>query len=330
MECVGAGFFETTDIRFTDEGRVRLVVATQSSGQSHETTFPQIVADLLGLPYELVELAQGDSDDVPEGFATVSSRSTIMAGSALSNTCDIIIEKGRAAAAHFLETAEADLEFANGEFRVAGTDRTIGLIDLARRVKTLPSRPEGMADTLNSTGEYRAPDMHFPNGCHICEVEIDPDTGGVRIDRYVAIDDVGTVINPLIVHGQVHGGIAQGLGQVLMEHCRYDEAGQMLTATFLDYAMPRATDVPRIEAEFHPVPSPKNPLGVKGAGECGVTGSLAAITNAIADVMAQVGAPTEFDMPATTEKIWRLLQQGHAKLATNPKRAGRTAAVSSH
>ena len=223
LECVGASPYEASDIRFTDDGRVLLVVATQSQGQGHETSFPQVVADRLGIAYDLIEIAQGDSDDVPEGFATVGSRSMIMAGSALANTCNIVIEKGRHSAAHLLETAEADIEYAQGEFRVVGTDRAIGLIELARRVKTLPSRPEGMAESLDSTGDYTAPDMHFPNGCHVCEIEIDPATGTVKIDRYVAVDDVGTVINPMIVHGQVHGGIAQGVGQALMEHCRYDE-----------------------------------------------------------------------------------------------------------
>ena len=222
------------------------------------------------------------------------------------------MKKAATAAAHLLETAEADIEFSRGEFRVVGTDRAVNLIDLARRVKTLPSRPDGVAETLDSTGDYTAPDMHFPNGCHVCEIEVDPATGTVKIDRYVSVDDVGTVINPMIVHGQVHGGIAQGVGQALMEHCRYDDDGQMLTGTFMDYAMPHAVDLPRIQAEFHPVPSPKNPLGVKGAGECGVTGSLAAVMNAIADVLAQVEAPTELNMPATTEKVWRALQQGQA------------------
>jgi aerobic carbon-monoxide dehydrogenase large subunit len=309
LECVGASNYEATDIRFTDDGRVLLVLATQSQGQGHETSFPQVVAARLGVSYDLVEIAQGNSDDVPEGFATVGSRSMIMAGSALARTCDIIIEKGRRAAAHFLEAADVDIEYSRGEFRVVGTDRTVGIIDLARRVRKLQNRPEGVADTLDSTGDYTAPDMHFPNGCHICEIEVDPETGIVRIDRYVAIDDVGTVINPMIVHGQVHGGIAQGVGQALMEHCRYDEDGQMLTGTFMDYAVPHAVDLPQIQAEFHPVPSPKNPLGVKGAGECGVTGSLAAVMNAIADVLSQVGAPTEFDMPATAERVWRALQQ---------------------
>jgi carbon-monoxide dehydrogenase large subunit len=310
LECVGASPYEAAEIRFADDGRVLLIVATQSQGQGHETSFPQVVAERLGIPYERIQITQGDSDDVPEGFATVGSRSMIMAGSALANTCDIIIKKGCRAAAHLLETAEADIEFNGGEFRVVGTDRAIGLLDLALQLKALPHRPEDVPERLDSEGDYIAPDMHFPNGCHVCEIEVDPETGQVSIDRYVAVDDVGTVVNPMIVHGQVHGGIAQGTGQALMEHGRYDEEGQMLTATFMDYAMPRAQDLPSIQAVFHPVPSPKNPLGVKGAGECGVTGSLAAVMNAVADVLQQVGAPTDFNMPATPEKVWRALQKG--------------------
>jgi carbon-monoxide dehydrogenase large subunit len=310
LECVGASHYEAADIRFTDDGRVLLVLATQSQGQGHETSFPQVVSERLGIDYDRVFVIEGDSADVPNGYATVGSRSMIMAGSALANTCDIIIEKGRRAAAHILETAESDVEFGNGEFRVVGTDRHIRLLDLARQVKRLKNAPEELPDTLDSTGDYTAPDMHFPNGCHICEIEVDPETGKVTIDRYTAADDVGTVVNPLIVHGQLHGGVAQGIGQALMELCQYDDEGQLLTGSFMDYAMPHAHDLPSIKTEFVPVPSPKNPLGVKGAGECGVTGSLAAVMNAIADVLAQVGAPTDFDMPATPEKVWRALQRG--------------------
>jgi carbon-monoxide dehydrogenase large subunit len=320
LECVGASPYEASTIRFTEDGRVLLVLATQSQGQGHETSFPQVVSDRLGLPYDCVEITEGDSNDVPEGFATVGSRSMIMAGSALANTCDIIIQKGRRAAAHMLEASADDLEFKNGEFRVAGTDRAIGLLEVAKRVRLLDTRPDDMPDTLDSTGDYLAPDMHFPNGCHICEIEVEPDTGKIRIDRYVAVDDVGTVVNPLIVHGQVHGGIAQGVGQALLEHCQYDSDGQLLTGSFMDYAMPRAHNLPSIQAEFHPVPSPKNPLGVKGAGECGVTGSLAAVMNAVTDVLAQVGAPTEFDMPATSERMWRALQRGTGVKKTTPAR----------
>lgn len=309
LECVGGSWQESSQIRFGENGRVLLYVATQSHGQGHETSFPQVVAERLGIPRDLIELRQGDSRELPAlGFATVGSRSAIMAGSALSRTCDLIIERARKAAAHHLETAESDLEFVSGQFRVVGTDRSIDLLELAQLVREQPTTfPEG-PETLDSEGEYIAPDMHFPNGCHVCEVVLDPETGQISVERYTAVDDVGTVINLPIVHGQVHGGVCQGLGQVLMEHCQYDSSGQFLTATFMDYAMPRAHDVPFVQTEFHPVPSPKNPLGVKGAGECGVTGSLPAITNAITDALARVGASTHIDMPCTPEKIWRALQ----------------------
>jgi len=306
LECVGGSWHEGSHIRFTEEGRVLLVVATQSHGQGHETSFPQVVADRLGVPYEAIELRQGDSSDLPAaGFATVGSRSMIMAGSALANTCGIIVEKGRKAAAQHLEADEGDIEFSGGAFRVAGTDRAISLLDLARQV-ALSSDGLPFA-SLDSEGDYIAPDMHFPNGCHVCEIEMDPETGMIVVDRYVAVDDVGTIINPPIVHGQVHGGVCQGLGQVFMEHCQYGDDGQFLTGSFMDYAMPRADSIPSITTEFHPVPSPKNPLGVKGSGECGVTGSLPALMNAVADALVRAGASPEIDMPVTPEKIWRAL-----------------------
>jgi carbon-monoxide dehydrogenase large subunit len=247
MECVGGFPNEGADIRFTQDGRVLLVVATQSQGQSHETTFPQVVARRLGVPYELIELQQGNSRDKPLGFATVGSRSMIMAGSALANSCDIVIEKGRKAAAHILETSEADIEFRDGIFSVAGTDRTISLMEVARQISGLSQDkveiPNAEIPTsLDSTGTYKAPDFHFPNGCHISEIEIDPETGTIEVLRYTAVDDVGTMINTHVVHGQVHGGIAQGLGQVLFENCVYDDEGQFLTGSFMDYAMPRAAD----------------------------------------------------------------------------------------
>lgn len=312
LECVGGAHHEGSHIRFTEDGRVLLVVATQSQGQSHETTFPQVVADRLGVPYDRIELRQGDSADKPAGFATVGSRSMIMAGSALANTCDIVVQKGRKLAAYLLEAAESDIEFTAGSFRVVGTDRAMPLLDLAAKLHMVKGLPGDLPATLDSTGDYTAPDMHFPNGCHICEIEIDPGTGQISVDRYVAVDDVGTMVNPRIVHGQVQGGVAQGLGQVLMEHCRYDEDGQFLSASFMDYAMPRASDLPSLTTEFHPVPSPKNPLGVKGSGECGVTGSLPALMNAVADALASVGASPLIDMPVTPEKIWSALQAAQA------------------
>ena len=220
LECVGGSPHEGAYIRFTKDGRVLLVVSTQSQGQGHETSFAQVVAERLGVPYDCIELKQGDSTDIPAGFGTLGSRSMIMAGSALANTCDVVIEKGRRAAAQFLEASEADIEFSGGQFRVAGTDETVGVLDIAQRLRVAGDRLRGLPDQLDSYGDYTAPDVHFPNGCHVCEVEIDPETGFLSVARYLAIDDVGTMINPMIVHGQVQGGIAQGLGQVCMEHCR--------------------------------------------------------------------------------------------------------------
>jgi len=320
LECVGGAWQESAQIRFGDDGSVLLYVATQSHGQGHETSFPRVVARQLGIADDRIELRQGDSFSLPKlGFASVGSRSMIMAGSALSRTCDIVLEKARKAASHWFEADEKDLEFSEGAFRVLGTDRAIGLLDLAGLVRRQPESFPPEVREFDSDGEYTAPDMHFPNGCHVCEVVVDPDTGKIRVDRYVAVDDVGTVINSAIVHGQVHGGICQGLGQVFMEHCQYDPAGQFLTATFMDYAMPRAHDLPSITAEFHSVPSPKNPLGVKGSGECGVTGSLPALSNAIVDAFARVGATTRVDMPFTPEKVWQILQQtrGSGRTARN-------------
>ena len=309
LECVGGSWQESSQIKFGGDDRVQLYVATQSHGQGHETTFPQVVAERLGIPYETIELKQGDSRELPAlGFASVGSRSMIMAGSALARTCDLIVEKGRKAASHYLEAAEADIEFENGSFRVVGTDRCVGLLEVVRLVREQPARFPPAMETFDSEGEFAVSDMHFPNGCHVCEVALDPDTGKVSVERYVAVDDVGTIVNPPIVHGQVHGGVAQGLGQVLMEQCEYDADGQFLTATFMDYAMPRAKDLPPIKTEFRPVPSPKNPLGVKGSGECGVTGSLPALSNAIIDALARAGAPTEVDMPFRPEKVWRALR----------------------
>ncbi|MEP4377471.1 MAG: xanthine dehydrogenase family protein molybdopterin-binding subunit [Alphaproteobacteria bacterium] len=311
LECVGAVPFEGAILRFNSEDNLDLVVASQSQGQGHETSFVQVVADRLGLPFDAITLHQGDSDDVPIGLATIGSRSMIMTGSAIANTCDAVIEKGRELAAHILEAATADIEFADGEFRVTGTDRKIELLALAKTVRTLraapDSLPEGVPDSLDSEEEFRAQDQYFPNGCHICEVEIDPSTGEIEVESYVAVDDVGTVVNPMIVHGQVHGGVVQGIGQALLENSVYDKSGQLLTGSLMDYPLPRARHVPNLVTDFHPVPSPANPLGVKGIGEAGLVGALPTVMNAIADALATRGCALDFDMPATPEKIWRAL-----------------------
>lgn len=310
LENVGGGFrHEGAKIRFNADGGVDVIVAAQSQGQGHETSFVQVVSDLLGLPFDAVTLHQGDSDDAPKGLATIASRSMIMAGSAMANTCDAIIAKGRIAAGHLLEAATADIEFADGVFRVAGTDRAIALLDLAAELRTPGDRPADVPEVLDSEEEYTAPDQFFPNGCHICEIEIDPETGRLTVDRYAAVDDVGRVVNPMIVHGQVHGGIVQGLGQVLREAIVHDAEGQLLTGSFMDYAMPRAIDQPSIAVDFHEVPCTTNPLGVKGAGEAGMVGALPAVMNAIADALASRGKRIDFDMPATSEKLWRALNR---------------------
>lgn len=310
LECIGGFPHEGAKIEFRDDGGVDLVVATQSQGQGHETSFVQVVAERLGLPFDRVQLRQGDSDTAPLGIATIASRSMTMAGAAIALTCDAVIEKGMLAAAHLLEAAVADIEFQDGQFRVTGTDRQIALLDLAAQMRTMivADAPADVPGSLDSNEEFDAADQFFPNGCHVCELEIDPETGTVTLDRYTAVDDCGTVINPPIVHGQVHGGVMQGIGQALLEEIVYDrETGQLLTGSFMDYAMPRAVDLPSLAVDFHEVPSPANPLGVKGVGEAGIVGALPAVMNAIADALATQGKTIDFDMPATPEKIWRAL-----------------------
>ncbi len=308
LECIGGSPHEGAKIEFLDDGTVDLVVATQSQGQGHETSFVQVIAERLGLPFEAINLRQGDSDIAPRGIATIASRSMTMAGSAIALTCDAVIEKGHVAAAHLLEASVVDIEFSNGEFQVRGTDRKIPLLDLAVQVKEI--LVEDVPTNLDSSEEFEAPEQYFPNGCHVCELEIDPDTGVVTLDRYTAIDDCGIVINPPIVHGQVHGGVMQGIGQALMEEIIYDrETGQLLTGSFMDYRMPRAVDQPQMQVDFHEVPSPTNPLGVKGVGEAGIVGALPAIFNALADALATRGAVVDFQMPATAEKVWRALNR---------------------
>jgi len=308
LECIGGFPHEGARVEFCEDGSVDLVVATQSQGQGHETSFVQVIADRLGLPFDAVNLRQGDSDIAPLGIATIASRSMTMAGSAIALTCDAVIEKGRLAAAHLLEASEADIEFVSGMFRVTGTDREVSLLDLSAQVRTL--QIAGVPNSLDSAEEFDAPEQYFPNGCHICELEIDPDTGVVRVESYSAVDDCGTVINPPIVHGQVHGGVVQGIGQALMEQIVFDrETGQLLTGSFMDYTMPRAVDQPHMNVDFHEVPSPANPLGVKGIGEAGIVGALPAIMNALEDALATCGARVDFDMPATSEKVWRALNR---------------------
>jgi carbon-monoxide dehydrogenase large subunit len=310
VETAGGVLEEGAKIGFAGDGpdgiRVEVHLAAQSNGQGHVTSFAQVVADRLQVPYGRVTILEGDSAETPEvGAASTASRSMALAGSAVALTCDAVIEKGKALAGHMLEAAAADIEYTDGAFRIAGTDRAIGLIDLAREIRgrTLPADAPA---SLDSAEVFTSPEQTYPNGCHICEVEIDPATGIVDVLAYSAVDDCGTVVNPMIVHGQVHGGVAQGLGQVLGEHAVYDGDGQLLAGSFMDYMMPRADDIPDFRLGFHPTLCTTNPLGAKGAGEAGTTGALAAGMNAIVDALAGHGI-VHLDMPATPQKVWALL-----------------------
>ena len=293
---------ETARIRFDGSGRAQILMGTKSQGQSHETTFRQIACARLGLPPLAFDYVEGDTDAVPEGLGTFGSRSAALGGSALALAAERIIERARALAAERLEAAAADLVFAEGSFRIAGTDRALFLAQIAG------------AALLDERASFAPTQETFPNSCHVCEVEVDPETGAVQLCGYAVVDDVGTVINPLTLKGQVHGGVAQGLGQILMERMAYEpETGQLLSGSFMDYALPRADALCPLRVESHPVPTALNPLGVKGAGEAGTVGALAACMNAILDALAPRGV-RELEMPATSETVWRALRaQGAQK-----------------
>ncbi len=293
LEATGGAATERAEIRFAEDGFVDLFVGTQSTGQGHETAYVQLIAEQLGLDGEKIRVHQGDTDTIPTGGGTGGARSLYSEGQALRVTGAAVIEKGRALAAEALEAAAADIEFADGKFTIAGTDRAIDILSLAA------AHPRAL-----DAAEVASIDAHtFPNGCHIAEVEVDPATGVTNTVRYIVIDDVGKAVNPMIVRGQVHGGVAQGLGQALLEHVAYDaQSGQLSSGSFMDYAIPRADDLPDIEVEFIEVPCTTNPLGVKGAGEAGAVGSPPAVMNALVDALGM-----DIDMPATPSKVWKAL-----------------------
>jgi len=302
----GSPLQEIADLRFEPDGRVALRTGAQALGQGHLTTFPPLVASRLGIPVSAVRLVQGDSDEVPVGLPTVASRSMMMAGSATVRACDEAIEKGRRIASQLFEASAADIEFADGRFRVTGTDRAIAILDLAARARAIAALPQELAGGLDTVTTFQSPQMSFPNGCHVCEIEIDPETGVVTVVGYSAVDDVGRIVHATIVEGQIHGGVAQGLGQVLGERIVYAGDGQLLTASFMDYPMPRADDLPSLRVGHHAVPCTNNPLGVKGAGESGVAGSLPAAMNAVLDALAARGV-AHLDLPATPLRVWAAL-----------------------
>ncbi len=297
---------EMGGIRFSDDGRVTIVTGTLDYGQGHATAFAQVLADRLGVPFDRIELEQKDSDELLAGGGTGGSRSIMASGTAILEASDEVVAKGKALAGHVLEAAEADIEFADGTFRIAGTDRAIGIMELAAKARA-GGLPEGLPDSLDANLVAETPPSAFPNGVHVVEVEVDPDTGHVHFDRYTVLDDFGTLVNPGLVEGQVHGGVAQGIGQAVMERVVYDEAGNLAAGSFMDYALPRAADLPDFALGFHPVPAKTNPLGVKGCGEAGVSGALPAVMNAILDALAPLGV-TELDMPATPARVWEAIR----------------------
>src|SRR5262249_33142818 len=308
VEASNAGLIEHAEIRFDPTGSVTVSVGTHDHGQGHQTTFRQIISDKLGLPPDRIRFRYGDTDDVMIGTGTFGSRSTACGGTAMLMAAGKIIAKGRRLAAHMLEAGEGDIEFADGKLVVAGTDQAVGLAEVARAAFVPANLPQGMEPGLFETGTFDGGQRTFPNGCHVAEGEIDADTGTVELVRYAAVDDVGHIVNPLLVEGQLHGGIVQGIGQALMEDIAYDSSGQLLSGSFMDYAMPRARNFCAFELGENEVPTRTNPLGVKGAGESGTVGALAAVMNAVNDALATIGAPY-VQMPATAEKIWRAINE---------------------
>jgi carbon-monoxide dehydrogenase large subunit len=306
IERAAAPGTEGAEVRFDKSGTVTLFVGSNNQGQGHETVFKQIVADRLGIHPNDIRYVQGDTDQVFYGEGTGGSRSATMGGSASLRATDKVIEKATAIAAHALKVEPGDVNFTDGVFSSPGTNRTMTIKEIASDAQVPARLPPDMEPGLSASVVHKTPVNNYPNGCHICEIEIDADTGVTDIVRYSVVDDVGTVLNPMLLHGQIHGGVAQGAGQALMEDIRFDSAGQLITASFMDYAMPRAHNLCAMRVEANPVPTKTNPLGTKGAGEAGCVGALPAVVNAVVNALSEYGI-THIEMPATPERIWRVI-----------------------
>ena len=308
IERAAAGGTEGAEVRFDRSGSVTLFSGSVTAGQGHETVFKQLVCDRLGLHPDDVRYVQGDTDEVFYGEGTGGSRTSTMSSAAFQMATDKVIEKAKVIAAHALKIDVPDVNFAEGVFSSPKTNRTMTIKDVAIDSANPAKIPASMEPGLFATAVYKAPVQNFPNGCHVCEVEIDRETGVVDIVRYSVVDDVGTVLNPMLLHGQIHGGVAQGAGQVLMEDIHFDASGQLVTASFMDYAMPHAHNLCEMEVESNPVPTKTNPLGTKGAGEAGNVGALPAVANALVDALSEFGIK-HIEMPATPERVWRAMQR---------------------
>jgi carbon-monoxide dehydrogenase large subunit len=307
IERAAAGGTEGAEVRFDRNGSVTLFSGSVTAGQGHETVFKQLVCDRLGLHPDEVRYVQGDTDEVFYGEGTGGSRTSTMSSAAFLMATDKVIEKAKAIAAHALKVDAADTNFADGVFSSPKTNRTMTIKEVAIDSSNPAKIPAVMEPGLFATATYKAGVQNFPNGCHVCELEIDKETGVAEIVRYSVVDDVGTVLNPMLLHGQIHGGVAQGAGQVLMEDIHFDTSGQLVTASFMDYAMPHAHNLSNIEVESNPVPTKTNPMGTKGAGEAGNVGALPAVANALVDALSEFGVK-HIEMPATPERIWRAMQ----------------------
>jgi carbon-monoxide dehydrogenase large subunit len=303
---------EMGGIRFEADGTVTIITGTLDYGQGHAAPFAQVLTEKLGIPFERIRLLQGDSDELLAGGGTGGSKSIMHSGTAIVEAAAKVIEQGRQIASHVLEASVADIEFVQGRFVIAGTDRAIGVLELAEKLRSGINLPDGVPASLDIRHVSDGPGAStYPNGCHVCEVELDPQTGVIEVVRYMSVNDFGTVINPLIVEGQLQGGVIQGIGQALMEMTVYDDDGQLLTGSFMDYALPRAGDVPEVAVVNHPVPATTNVLGVKGCGEAGCAGSLTSVMNAVADALSELGI-RHLDMPATPYRVWRAIKKAAA------------------
>jgi carbon-monoxide dehydrogenase large subunit len=304
------GFYEAASIRVEPDGAVRAMLGTHNHGQGHATTLAQILSSRFGVPVEKIEVVEGDTDAVPQGTGTFGSRSIAVGGSALDRAADKIVAKGKLIAAHLLEAAAGDVDFADGAFVIAGTDRRVAFAAVAQAAYVPHNFPlETVEPGLQETAVYDPPSFAFSNGAHVCELEIDPDTGRIEIVGFWGVDDIGTVVNPMIVEGQIHGGLAQGIGQALLERCAYDGGGQLVSGSFMDYAVARADDLPPFVTECdESQPCTHNPLGAKGCGEAGSIGAPAAVVSAVLDALAPLGI-ADLDMPVTSEQLWRRIHQ---------------------
>jgi carbon-monoxide dehydrogenase large subunit len=313
LEVTAAPGKELGAIHFEADGTVTIITGTLDFGMGHATTYAQILSDQLGIPFDCIRMIEGDSDRLNFGGGSGGSRSVMLVGAALSESSKIVIERGKQIASHVLEVSASDIEYKTGRFVIAGTDRSIGLLELAARLRGGLKLPEGVPPSLDVDHVVTDPvPSAFPNGCHIAEVEVDPDTGATHVVRYSAVNDLGTIVNPLLVEGQIQGGVVQGLGQVLLEQAVYDSDGQLVTGSFMDYAMPRAHDAPMINVASHPVPTKSNPLGAKGCGEAGTSGGLPSIANAVIDALSEYGI-RHLEMPMTPSRIWHAIQDAKAK-----------------